>query len=372
MLVIPCSMEGAVLLPDDSADVINAFRLGWYVAEVRGRNRPDGPARDPELPNGDIHPLPLRVERAVTERRIEAQGVLAALANALRVDDGGRGKRIDEEAHQLARARQHADPENDPAVRWKDLADTLWHFDAHIQDLLTANSEMQACAYQLGRGLAETYWTLNPADTRGRQSWRFLLGDRRCDELSRLVGRLSAYLGVYTGPAIVGSIEIWKEFAEQDGLDGQRSYSAQVVLGQQIRRWYELVVLGQDPTTLIRPFTVIGDFRTLRQAIRQFWPQVALTVAGLGFVATFLVLLSVGAGSDLLKTLGALLGVVGLSAGAFTGALKNSAQSLLARLRQDTYTELVTEGVTCRPPGMTAPDMRKAMARRTLTPITEP
>lgn len=360
-------------LPNDSAKVLNAFRLGWYLAEVRGRNRPDGPARDdPELPVGDRHPLPLRIERTAPERRIEAQGVLAEIAKELGVDeDGGHGKRVDQEAHRLADATSHRDPDHDPAEQWETLANTLWHFDAHIQDALSADSDIQACAYQLGRGLAETFWALNPTQADGRQGWRFLLGETRCAELSRLAGRLSAYLNTYTGPAIAGSIEIWKEFAERGEWNPESGRVAQPALREQIRRWYELIVLGQDPTTLIKPFDVIGNFRTLRQAIRQFWPQVAATVVGLGCIGALLVLLSVGAGSDLLKTLGAVLGVLGVSIGAITGALKNSAQSLLARLRQDTYTELVTEGITSQPPGMTRPEMRRAMARRTLTPVTE-
>jgi hypothetical protein len=350
---------------DDSVQVLNSFRLGWYVAEVRGRNRPDGPEHvDPQLPSGDCHPLPLRIERKATERRIEAQGVLAEVARQLGVDeDGTCGKHIDQEAHRLATA-------SDPAGQWTAFANTLWRFDAHIQDKLTACSEMQACAYQLGRGLAETFWALNPTEAQGRQGWRFLLGEPRCFELSRLVGRLSGYLSPYTGPAIVGSIEIWQKFAEREQWDPALAREAQAALREQIRRWYELIVLGQDPTTLIKPFDVIGNFHTLMQAIRQFWPQVAATVLGLGCIVTLLVMLSVGAGSDLVKTLGAVLGVLGVSLGAITGALKNSAQSLLARLRQDTYTELVAEGITSRPPDMTNPELREAMARRTLTPVT--
>ena len=49
---------------EDSAEVLSALRLGWYVAEVRGRNRPGGPVpRAESLPIRQGHVLPLRMER---------------------------------------------------------------------------------------------------------------------------------------------------------------------------------------------------------------------------------------------------------------------------------------------------------------------
>lgn len=368
--------------PRDTTVVLKAFRLGWYLAEVRGRNRPNTPAKDDHyLPGGDYRPLPLRVERSATERRIEAQGVLTELAIRLDVNDDGHGgsfgKTVDQDACHLAKSRLAT--KTPPAVieqQWKDLAEVLWNFDAHIQDELTARSEMQACAYQLGRGLAETYWALDPLESEKAHGWGFLLGDRRCAELGRFIGRLSAYLNTYTGSAVVGSIEIWKEYAKDAKFDKDdpvqvgAAMAAQEAMHGQIRRWYELIVLGQDPTTLIRPFGMLSSWRMLKQAVRQFWPQVAFTVIGLCFLATFIALLTAGVGSDLVRTLGALLGAAGLSIGGVTGALKNSAQSLLVRLRQDTYTELVTEGVIVEPPLMSKTVMRRAVAQRRLTPIT--
>lgn len=367
--------------PRDTIAVLKAFRLGWYLAEVRGRNRPNSPERDEHwLPGGDYRPLPLRVERTATERRIEGQGVLTELAIRLFVDEDGHGgsygKRVDQDACHLARSRHAKAQQSVLDQQWKDLAEVLWDFDAHIQDELTARSEIQACAYQLGRGLAETYWALDPLESADAHGWTFLLGERRCAELGRLVGRISAHLNIYTGSAVVGSIEIWKEFAREavfdrnDPAQVKSAMAAQEAMHGQIRRWYELIVLGQDPTTLIRPFGALNGFRMLTQALRQFWPQVVLAVVGLGFLGTFIVLATLGPGNGLAKTLGATIGAAGLSLGGVTGALKNSAQSLLVRLRQDTYTELVTEGVIVKPPAMSRATMRRAVAQRRLTPIT--
>ena len=98
--------------PHDSDRVQAAIRLGWAVAEVRGRNRPGGPSGAVlNLPVQVDDPLPLRVQRTRTELRIEAQGVLSYLAARLEVDGpNGRpgrtayGEAIDEAARALARA----------------------------------------------------------------------------------------------------------------------------------------------------------------------------------------------------------------------------------------------------------------------------
>jgi hypothetical protein len=136
--------------PEDSAEVLSALRLGWYMAEVRGRNRPGGPVPPAEsLPNRQGHMLPLRIERTLEELRIEAQVVLRRLAHDLGVD----------------------------AV----TINGLYQLDAHAQDFLSAQSGTQAAAYQLGRGLAEVYWALDPSagcDPPTPDCWVYLLRKR--------------------------------------------------------------------------------------------------------------------------------------------------------------------------------------------------
>jgi hypothetical protein len=94
--VIPgASRQGEVM--DDAHDVLSALRLGWSVAEMRGRNRPGGPPGEViSLPDHTDHPLPLRIERGRSELRIEIQSVVAELAGKLHVDHAPR-------RHQLRR-----------------------------------------------------------------------------------------------------------------------------------------------------------------------------------------------------------------------------------------------------------------------------
>jgi len=70
------------------------------------------------------------------------------------------------------------------------------------------------------------------------------------------------------------------------------------------------------------------------------------------------------------KTLSAILAAVGFSLAGLTGTLKNSAQALLKRLRQDAYTDLVALAVQTAPPPPRKSDLQDAIRRRQLTPAT--
>jgi hypothetical protein len=250
---------------------------------------------------------------------------------------------------------------------WEDLAELIWRFDAHIQDMLPIASENQAIGYQFGRGLAETYWALDPGmPLGGAASWDFLLGPERCAELSRLAGRLGGYMNQYAAPAIAGSIDVWKAVAADKTW---RENAANPALYDQIRRWYELVILGQDPTTLIKPGDIIKDYRVIGRTLKWFAPSLLLLIIGVAALLALIVLLSNG-GSTIVTTISGALAVVGLTAAGVVGKLKNSEQALLTRLRQDAYTDLVAYAVQTAP--MLADDkkLRAALAQRQLTPAT--
>jgi hypothetical protein len=460
--------------PDDAHEVLSALRLGWSVAEMRGRNRPDGPPGEViGMPDRVDHPLPLRIERGKTELRIEVQTVVAELAHELEVDDKPDGTSfttaLGDQAKLLAhtRASKAADAlrqaqqiiqqaaDNDKALQvltaglaaqqavvarrqqvvagshptvealhfeqacctgeqsgqsalehvietltrqgpqaateaieaieaitqcqqqlqaaaqkpWADLAELLWQFDAHVQDRLAALSEAQAIGYQLGRGLADTYWALDSGQQHGSAGWSFLLGERRCAELTRLTGRLAAYMGEYTAPAIAGSLEVWKTVVSTPAWLGDARQADQALYSQ-IRRWYELIVLGQDPTTLIGPAAVMRSYRTLFRALRLFWPELLATIFGLASLVTLLVLVNTAGTAAWAKTLSGVLAAVGLSLAGLTGTLKNSAQALLKRLRQDAYTDLVAIAVQTAPKPPDKDALQQAINRRRLTPAT--
>jgi hypothetical protein len=141
-------------------------------------------------------------------------------------------------------------------------------------------------------------------------------------------------------------------------------------LYSQIRCWYELIILGQDPTTLIGPAAVMRNYRTLARAVQLFWPQLLAAIFGLAALATLLVLVNTGDAAAWAKTLSGVVAAVGLSLAGLTGTLKNSAQALLKRLRQDAYTDLVAIAVQTAPPPPDKSALQRAINRRRLTPAT--
>jgi hypothetical protein len=458
---------------------MTAIRLGWYIAEVRGRNRPDAPpGAKAGLPGPPSHALPLHSEQTPTELRIQAQAELAAMAGRLGVD-GQIGQvsystAIDNQAKRLANARAAgvtaaaaaaaggigAGPATpggagmaagstwdagttgsvtagaataaagaapggvapggvaaggaalggvapgaaagtataapatdgavgDPAAQWDVLQDLIFHFDQHIQDVLASEADTVAGGYQLGRALAEPYWALEPDlpnSVKSPAAWWFLLGPERCSEISRLVGRLSAYFHPYTAAAIAGSVQVWKHVA----TDPTWRENADDNLYLQIRRWYELVVMKQDPTTLVQPYALIRSFRMMKRALRIFWPELSGAVIAAAALSAFAVALGEHNINSFLKSALGFIAIAGFSLAGLTAKLKNQAQAMVERLRQDVYTDLIAVQISTAPlppapppkPGVFA-SQRKAIVKsrqkatvtrmvreRNITPVT--
>ena len=425
-------------VPDDAGTVLTAIRLGWSIAEVRGRNRPDAPPgasdRLPALPG---HALPLRVEQTPAELRIAAQAVLGAMARELGVDSGGANQTsysqaIDAQARALATAREDAPAADavavpdgavapdgavpagavpagaavsdgtvpdgmvpagaaapdgaaapvavaahvpaaghvpaaalapavasapaagDPAAQWDALQELIFKFDAHIQDTLALGPDTVASGYQLGRALAEPYWALDPALDTGSNpaAWQFLLGSGRCGEIGRLVGRLGAYLHPYTAAAIAGSVQIWKHVAD----DKAWRSNAGDCLYRQMRTWYELVVMQQDPTTLVKPYALTRNYRMIVRALRIFWPEVFGIIVAAAALSGFVVLLGENKVKPLLNSALGLIAITGFTTAGLLAKMKNQAQAMVTRLRQDVYTDLVAVAITTVPPMPSVPD----------------
>ena len=387
------------------ATVVDALRLGWAVAEVRGRHWPHGPRpRATPLPLRPDLVLPLRSQRVGSASRQEAVASLVTLVGRLDLDRDA----TFEAALQAALApwsgpwrpaasspgrRSTADgaPADDAA--WRPAGTFFLHWDAWFQDELSGRAESLANGYLLGRGLAECFWGLGPEDqwqldgATSAVSLPFLLGDDRRRELSRMLGRLEP--GVtheMTPPAVAGSLEAWGVVAADPRWS--RDPGLRVALYEQVRRWYQLLILGQDPTTLIRPYARLLNPTGIARAARIFWPQIALGLVSVALVTAFLAV--VGSAGDVGSVpvwFSSLLATGGFGAFAAAGLLakgKSAAQRVVTRLRQDSYTDLVAVSVTIVPPAPTAPGgssqragvgrrlVESAVRRRLLTPPTPP
>ena len=209
--------------PPDTEQVRYAFRLGWVIAELRGRYRPDRfgkrePGNQSALLRKDFE-LPLSNERSQTEIRIELFDAAEDLSRELKLNPRDEhGHPLLEQIKPLMEAMEAAEDTERPGL-WKGsqrkpgLAYHFFKWDAQNQDELVLGAT-QAAAYQLGRGLAETYWALHPerpGDKMG--SWEAVLGERRRDTLLRLSGRLSTYIGPLVLAAIDESVRAWSALA---------------------------------------------------------------------------------------------------------------------------------------------------------------
>jgi hypothetical protein len=454
-------------VPDDAEKVLTAIRLGWAMAEVRGRNRPDAPSgAKAALPGPPSGALPLRVEQTPTELRIEVQSLLGVMAHDLRLD---RGKdhtdfpgAIDDQAKRLYEARKAAagagiakapgeagaavsgdagsgeagaavsgdtgsgdaspggavaagspavagvavaggaTPDGatadaagpvvmvaagetpaatavpgDPAAEWLSLQELIFKFDQHIQNTLAWGADTVAGGYQLGRALAEPYWALDPGlpdKTPSPAAWWFLLGQERCGEMSRLAGRLTAYFHPLTAAAIAGSVQIWKHVA----ADPVWRENAEDELFFQVRRWYGLVVMQQDPTILVQPYVMVRNFRMMFRTLRIFWPELIGAAVAAAALSGFAVALGQNHISSFAKSALGFIAITGFSIAGVMARLKSQAQVMVTRLRQDVYTDLVAVAITTAPPVPSVPNRpgkqsaKKAeMAReRNITPVT--
>jgi hypothetical protein len=322
--------------------------------------------------------LPLRIERTAPELRTEAQVILRKLSGDLGVDavtDHDPAQSRTAVIGQQADALAAAEPQSAAAAAaWQALTASLYQLDAHAQDTLTAESDLRAAAYQLGRGLAEMYWALDPdaaCDPLTPECWTFLLGAHRCEELTRLVGRLSGYLNPYCPPAVAGTLRLWESIASDPGW----RQGAQDHLYQQLRRWYELLVLGQDPSTLIPPYALVKNWHATVHALRALRVQLVTAAISLVLVIAVIALISNGSANALLKALLGVVGVVGLSAATVWARLKTTAQGVAARFRQDAYTDLVAVAIAEAPdkPGARSPRevIIEEVRKRTLTTVAD-
>lgn len=311
--------------PDDAEAVLAAVRLGWCMAEVRGRNRPDAPASQDFLPDRIDHALPLLSERTFEEARVAAQEVLIALAGKVGVDTAPDGssyaREVDRQAKEIRSLRIGR---SDASTRWDELTGLIYRFDAHIQDSLYAESDTLVCGYQVGRALAECYWALDPSVSDGRNpaAWQFLLGTGRCYEISSLLGRHAVYMHADTAAVIAGSLMVWRQVAE-DPLWRERALPH---LYRQVRIWHDLTVSNRDPSTYIKPYARRRTWAVAWVTIRSFQGRIALALVGVGALIALIVTLGSGEGTAITTTVlsiltGGGISTAGLSAGRFRSAL---------------------------------------------------
>lgn len=347
--------------PPDADHVIAVFRFGWGLAELRGRYRPGAEhaatLEAPEQRRND-RALPLAYERSWDEQRIETLGVVTQLGAALELDFTSTAKGTMTGRFQACAER--LDQGANDRQAWKELTELIYEWDAQIQDTLVMRPS-DAAAYQLGRGLAETYWALDPTvtDPQDWRSWEFLLGERRRTALTRLTQRLSAYLPPLTPPAIERSLEEWAAVANDRTWRGQSD--ATKMLFQQSLLWRDLVRGERDPEDLLQSGHLLARVGMLWPVLKSFWVQILFGVAGIALLAAGGAVLA-GGGDQATATVATILGFFGLTSAGLYARAKAAANSLIAQFKSVFDADLVGRLATLLPKAEGKTAARKRMA----------
>jgi len=352
-----------------NGEIARALRLGWAIAEARGRYRmwDDGRLAPAGGSSRIEYTLPLADERSSAEQRIEVEDVLKALAIEAGVDvpdfhdlsqqesspDNPRPatSRLTDLATALKRA--HDSTEKEISAAWSAMAEFLYGWDAHIQDRLAAGPFGTASAYQLGRCLGEVYWALDSFAPPGAGgSWEFLLGNHRREEIRRLLARLKSHFDPLTISAVEASVLAWSTLALDPEWRGQLGVTS--ALASQARVWRDLLLTGVDPRTFVDPAGLIKRARQLRGVLTAFWPELLLLLAGWGGL-TAAARIATGNGSHPASLVLAVLSAVGVTGAGLGAWAKNAAHDVLGKLRSAFYADLVNSAVTLCPSRFSSP-----------------
>jgi hypothetical protein len=245
----------------------------------------------------------------------------------------------------LTDAEEQALPSID--ALWQMTAELIWVWDAAIQDQLASGDFGRSSAYQLGRGLAESYWLLDLNAAAGTsRSWLHLLGNNRVAALGLLCRRLSASIGTVTSPAIEASIQAWAPVAQHP----DQYLDPRAKLGEQLLVWRDLLLTQRDPTSLVPANILAKESRRLLPLANAFKGELALGAVAAGALGASAFYLPHLGGS-----IGALLSAFGLTATAVGGKAKSTIQSVGDRVRTGLAQEAVNTAVIIVPQRTTEP-----------------
>jgi hypothetical protein len=342
--------------PADLSTVRYAFRLGWAIAELRGRYQPDhynqrDPGDETVFKRG-MFQLPLASERSPAEIRKELIQAVEALSKQLELD---KVESIAKSWEALKKLLDESEATEERQPLWSDAVKCFFQWDAHTQAALTLEATHEA-GYQLGRGLAETYWALEPgreADEMG--SWEFVLGERRYEILQRMAARLSSYLGASTVAAVEGPLADWSALAR----DPARRIKPEVIgrLFRQGLLWRDLIRGERQPADLQvnadvdSPPTakVWSDLGLYREAFTSLRLPLLAGIAGIAALVIGAWLLASGASNSGLSAAISILGTLGVTSASLYARAKANATSLLANFNKEVEVERVRKAADLCP-----------------------
>jgi len=377
-------VPGAGATPETPArDARTLIHFGWACAEVRGRHRqiltghPEAPPDEPK--ERHEYTLPLNHERSAAELAIQAEEELAGLATQLGLDFAVArlphppSSFIGTVVEQLRALCKDASTEGDKARHdaWMKIANVFHEWDTVLQDTMASASATEAAAYQLGRGLAEAYWSLDPDIEDGdARSWPSLLGGARCEALQRFTVQLTPTYGTMTGAAVHASLEIWKEISEAPVR--RRNPDALSALREQVGNWHMLVVEGVPPESFVTVHRLLMSRGSTWRIVQAFGASALFAILGLLAAIAAVIVLTLYKGSGVVSAALTVLALFGITGAALVAKAKDAANASLARMREAADRTLVAEAVTALPDEEPRWQLRSPIVRVFQTPKTIP
>jgi len=352
--------DSTMVEPGDREQVLAAARLGWTLAELRGRVREivSGPPLNPARPTGI---LPLGQERSQKEQLIEYGNVVSGLAKRLGVDVPAQtlshaptdvaGKSASDWLRRSVWAVA-SPPDAADAARLqdaaRDLATVYYSWDARIQDELAAQPSLSA-AYQLGRGVGEIRWSLDlrKADDDDYVPGAFLLGGDRGERIDRLIARLAAYYDPITQHALQTSLGAWR--IDDPGTAKAPDDTWRSGLAAQATIWHDLILGQRDGASLVSPRDVLEHPTSLFSLVRRLAPEVLIAALGVVLLLVAAYVLGTPGMTEWIGAAAALLGLTGVTAGGLAAKARASATDLFTVLRNDVYRNLVADKAVVAP-----------------------
>jgi hypothetical protein len=336
------------------------MRFGWAVAELRGRlyfGDVDPGRVLAQLKRSD-HALPLSEERSSPEQLIEVEGIIKALAERTGLDQLPRRDSTtisSRSAAILALADKVPSKTADPShmSSWRKFCEALYRWDADIQDALATMMFGESTAYQVGRGLAECSWALDPRESApAAMRWEQVLGTPRCLVLTHLIERLTPAISDLSAQAVKGSLAMWRRVASDSAwrnvserLENQDVLIAPLFLRQQVAIWKDLLLEDVDPHVFELPQKPLQKIATILPILQTLAPQLAfglISAIATGFGAWIVSRQGTGPWGEFVTA----AGIFGVTSSGLSSRAKATANNLAQQLRSAVDADEVVSSVT--------------------------
>ncbi len=354
--------DAPALARSSPRDVHAIIHFGWACAEFRGRQRQlltDRPvsAMKRSTPRKE-YTLPLNQERSSKELTVQAESELLAVAKQLELDfkvsdlahpPKDSSGTVLEHLKAVCIGAANAEDAGAHHKAWISVAHVFHEWDTKVQDILVSASGTELAAYQLGRGLAEAYWSLDTTitDDGDARSWVSLLGPARCVALQRFMIQLTPAFGPTTGPAVNASLDTWRGIAVSP-LRREHSEAVEK-LYEQIRNWHLLLVEDVDAASFITIHRLLAGRGSIWRIVRTFEVEAVLAVVGFASAIGAAVALTAFKSTGPLSAVLTVVGLFGITAASVLAKAKDAANASLARMRDAADRALVAEAVTTIP-----------------------